>query len=71
MAMTPAGDVFAVIKSDVKGFFTPTAHLTLKDGKNNTMKLKLPLASLMRGFEETTAKFLAWAKFCSPTILRV
>ena len=68
MAMTPAGDVYAVIESDVKGFFTRTAHLTLKDGKNNTVKLKLPLASVMRGFEETAGWFLEWAKMCSPII---
>jgi hypothetical protein len=57
-----------VIGSDVKGFFTRTAHLTLKDGNKNIMKLKLPLASVMRGFEETAGWFLVWAKMCSPTI---
>jgi hypothetical protein len=58
--------VFVVVGSDLKGFFSKSINLLLKDSKNNEVKLQVPLSAIAPGFETATGEFLAWAKFSSP-----
>ena len=60
--------VFVVVGSDLKGFFSKSINLLLKDSKNNEVKLQVPLSAIAPGFETATGEFLAWAKFSSPII---
>lgn len=61
-------EVFVIVESDLKGFFSKSIHLLLKDSKNNAVKIQVPASAIAPGFERATGEFLAWAKFCSPII---
>jgi len=61
-------EVFVVVESDLKGFFSKSVHLLLKDSKNNAVKIQVPISAIAPGFERATGEFLAWAKMCSPII---
>jgi hypothetical protein len=61
-------ELFVVVESDLKGLFSKSVHLLLKDSKNNAVKIQVPVSAIAPGFERATGEFLAWAKMCSPII---
>lgn len=70
MAVSRSGKITLVVECDVKGIFQKTVHLTLQDKDGGRQSLKVPLASLAKGFEDSAVKFLVWARGTSP-LLRV
>jgi hypothetical protein len=68
MAVSRTGTIYVVVDSEVEGYFRPSVRLTLKDKDGDTTGLKIPLATLAKGFEDSAVKFLAWARAASPML---
>lgn len=68
MAVSHTGKVSLIVECEVKGFFQKKVYLTLQDKEGEKQALKIPLAALARGSEDSAIKFFAWARTSSPLL---
>jgi|SRR6266581_1982648 len=61
MAATKTGKIFVITGVGQSGIFVKSLSLALEDDKGRVIEIKIPFSQIAKGYEETTAKFCAWA----------
>ncbi len=68
MAVSHTGKISLVVECEVKGFFQKTVYLILQDKEGEKQALKIPLAALYRGYEDSAGKFFLLVRATSPLL---